>query len=110
MIRRDMFSPLDILYIVLAFCALWLTAGVFWLIWQVASIFKTVNDTVAQAQDTLTKIEDALAGIRAKFEHTTSVLGIVVDATSRVVEHVLESKAKSTKKRKKQDENDIIDA
>ncbi len=102
-----MFSPLDILYIVLAFCALWLTAGVFWLIWQVASIFRTVNDTVTQAQDTLCKIEDALAGIRAKFEHTSSVLGVVVDATSRVVEHVIDKKR--DKKRRKEEDEDVID-
>lgn len=102
-----MFSPLDILYIVVAFCALWLTAGVFWLIWQFASIFKTVNDTISQAQDTLCKIEDALAGIRAKFEHTSSVLGVMVDATSRVVEHVIDKKR--DKKRRKDEEEDVID-
>jgi hypothetical protein len=102
-----MFTPLDILYIVLAFCSLWLTAGVFWLIWQVASIFRTVNDTVTQAQDTLCKIEDALAGIRSKFEHTSSVLGVVVDATSRVVEHVIDKK-RDKKKRKEEDE-EVID-
>ena len=107
-----MFSPLDILYIVLAFCALWLTAGIFWLIWQVASIFRTVNTVAAQAQDTLCKIEDALAGIREKFEHTSSVLGVVVDATSRVVEHVLDKKTKkkrTTRSRKKKTKEDVID-
>ena len=34
------FTPLDILYIVLAFCVLWFTAAIFWFLYQLAQILK----------------------------------------------------------------------
>lgn len=89
-----MFSPLDILYIVLAFCALWFTAAAFWLIWQVASILRTFNQTMQLAQETFNKIEVALTGIRKKFDSTTGALGLVVDMSSKVLDYVLTKQVK----------------
>ena len=105
-----MFSPLDILYIVLAFSVLWLTAAIFWLIWQVASIFRTANETLHLAQDTLGKIENALDGIKSKFESATGALGLVVTASTQVVDYLLEKRKKPTRSRKKKKASeDVID-
>jgi hypothetical protein len=90
-----MFTPLDILYIVLAFCSLWLTAIIFWLIWQVASVIKRVNDTVSMLQATLDKMEVALDGIRSKFDSTSTALGAVVHTATKAVEYMVEKKMKS---------------
>lgn len=91
-------SPLDILYIVLAFCALWLTAAIFWLVWQVAMIIKNVNDAVHVATDAMGKIEIALSAIREKFDNTTATLGTVVSATARIVDYVMDRNEKPAKK------------
>ncbi len=96
-----MFSPLEILYIVLAFCALWISAVVFWLLWQVASILRRANDTVTLVQETLSKMEVALDGIRRKFDSTGTALGAVMHTTTKAVEYLIEKKIEKTKRTKK---------
>ncbi|NQV90305.1 hypothetical protein HQ487_02755 [Candidatus Uhrbacteria bacterium] len=90
-----MFTPLEILYIVLAFCALWLSAIVFWLLWQVANVLKRINDTVSLAQGTLAKMEEALDGIRQKFDYTSTTLGAVMHTATKAVEYLMDRKLSS---------------
>ncbi len=88
------FTPLDILYLVLAFCALWITAAGFWLLWQLANIFKNVNDTLEDARDKMNRLERVLGSIREKFDHASSVMGIGVSAIAKVVEYAIEKKSR----------------
>jgi hypothetical protein len=87
-----MFSPLDILYIVLAFCVLWFTAAVFWLIWQVASILRNVNETMTVAREKISKIEGALTAIKNKFEHATGAVTVLVEGIKKVIDYAIEKK------------------
>ena len=87
-----MFTPLEILYIVLAFCVLWISAVVFWLLWQVASIMKRANDTISLVQETLAKMESAIDGIRRKFDSTGTALGAIMHTTGKAVEYLIEKK------------------
>ncbi len=91
-----MFTPLEILYVVLAFCVLWISAVVFWLLWQVASILKRANDTVSLVQETLAKMEAALDGIRKKFDSTGAALGAVVHTTGKAVEYLIDKQMKKS--------------
>lgn len=94
-----MFQSQDILYIVLAFCALWVTAFMCWLIWQVAMILKNVNDAMSEAREKIAKIEEAITGIRNKFERATVGLSFLVDSIRKVVEYAIEKKTeKKTRK------------
>lgn len=95
-----MFSPLDILYIVLAFCVLWFTAAVFWLIWQVATMLRNVNEAVVEGRDVMQKVEAALAGIHQKFESATSSMGVVVQLAAKGLEYVMEKKLVGKKGKK----------
>ncbi len=85
-----MFSPLDILYIVLAFCVLWFTAALFWLLWQIAMIFRNINMAVSDLREKLVKIEEAISFIRGKFDHASSMLTILVSGVGKVVEYAME--------------------
>lgn len=87
-----MLDSKDILLFVLAFCVLWFTLFVSWLIWQVAMILKNVNDTISDAREKLGLIEQAIVGIREKFESMSGVLGIVGRGIERVVEYAVEKK------------------
>ncbi len=99
-----MFTPLEILYIVLAFCVLWISAVVFWLLWQVASIMKRANDTISLVQETLSKMEKAIDGIRSKFDHTSTALGAIMHTGTKAVEYLIEKKMqKESKKTKKKE-------
>jgi uncharacterized protein YoxC len=85
-------TPLDILYIVLAFCALWLSAACFWLIWQVASILRNVNETMNLAQQTFDKVEEAVTAIRHKFEAASSAIPLLVGGIKKVIDFAVEKK------------------
>jgi len=87
-----MFQSQDILYIVLAFCALWITAFMCWLIWQVAMILKNVNDTMTEAREKIGKIEEAITAIRGKFEKATVGLSFLGDGIRRLVEYVMDKR------------------
>jgi hypothetical protein len=89
-----MFSAIDILYIVLAFCVLWFTAAVFWLIWQMASILKNVNDTLGEAREIMEKIEDSIAKIRKKFESIPTSVMIAAEGVKKVVDYAVDKKRK----------------
>lgn len=97
-----MFQSQDILYIVLAFCALWVTAFMCWLIWQIAMILKNINDTMSEARVKIAKIEEALVGIRGRLEKATAGLSFLVEGIRKVVEYAIERKSeKKLKKFKK---------
>src|SRR3989339_591932 len=87
-----MFQSQDILYIVLAFCALWVTAFMCWLIWQIAMILKNINDTMAEAREKMSKIEEAITGIRNKFEKATVGLSFLVDGIRKIFEYTIDKK------------------
>ncbi len=86
------FTPLDILYIVLAFCALWLSVAVFWLIWQLGSILRSVNDTLEMAQEKIARIESAITAMKSRFESLTSMTTLLVEGLKGVIEYAHEKK------------------
>lgn len=87
-----MIESKDILFFVLAFCVLWFTLFVSWLIWQVAMILKNVNDTVSDAREKLGLIEKAIVSVREKFDNMSGMVGLVGKGIERVVEYAIEKK------------------
>lgn len=87
-----MIESKDILFFVLAFCVLWFTLFVSWLIWQVAMILKNVNDAVSDAREKLNLIEQAISSLRERLESATSVVAVVGRGIERVVEYALDKK------------------
>ena len=93
-----MLESKDILFFVLAFCALWFTLFLSWLIWQVASILKNVNDVIGEAKEKLSLIEKAISAMRERLDKATSIFGVLATGMEKVVEYALE------RKREKRDE------
>jgi predicted PurR-regulated permease PerM len=87
-----MYTSLDILYIVIAFCMFWLSAAIFWLVWQVASIFRNINHGVSELREKIKKIEEAVEFIRGKFDHMSSTLGVIVAGLTKVIEFAMDHK------------------
>lgn len=75
----------DVLYIVLAFCALWFTAFLCWFLWQIAIVVKRINDVLSEMKSAITRVEQALIGIKGRFEHGTSHLGKMSDHVKQAV-------------------------
>lgn len=95
-----MLEAKDILLIVLAFCALWFTAFVCWLIYQVARILRNVNDVVEDVHETLGKMERALAGIRGHADRAMMGLMTTINGGAKIVD-LLSRKKKENDEEKK---------
>ncbi|MFH1632054.1 MAG: hypothetical protein ABIA47_03520 [bacterium] len=74
-----MIEVTDILYIVLALCALWITLFVCWFIYQVAMVLKNVNDVLREVRFQIERVEQSLNGIKAKFDTGTTHLSSLAD-------------------------------
>ena len=89
-----MFDSKDILYIVLAFAVLWLTAFFCWLLYQMAVILRNVNETLAEARDKISKIEQALDHIRDEFGGVASSIGLLAEGGKKVFDYYMEKRSK----------------
>ncbi len=87
-----MIESKDILFFVLAFCVLWFTLFLSWLIWQVAMILKNVNDVITEAKEKLSLIEKAISGIRDRLEKATSMFAVVGKGIEQVVDYAMEKR------------------
>lgn len=90
-----MINSLDILWIVLAFCALWFTAFVCWAIYHVAMVMRRVHLALDEARHVLVKIESAINGVRDKLDHH----GRLVDALANVAVSTAGSALRTVKKK-----------
>lgn len=87
------FSPSDILYVVLSFCILWISAALFWFIWQAAQILRNVNTAVDEAREKMGKIEAAITGIKSRFDAMVSPMGVLVEGAKKVIGYALEKRS-----------------
>jgi hypothetical protein len=87
------YSPTDILYIVLSFCVLWISAALFWFIYQAAQILKNANAAVDEARDKIGKIESAITAMKNRFDSMTAPVGLLVEGAKKVIEYAIERRA-----------------
>ena len=89
-----MLSPLDILYIVLAFCALWVAAATFWLIFQIAMVVKNFNELLGVVEEKVEHIEGAITSIRHRFDGASGSFNTLIGGIEKVVDYVVEKRRK----------------
>lgn len=87
-----MFSPSEILYLVLSFCVLWLTAALFWFVWQAAQILRNVNSAVDEARERIEKIEQAITGIRSRFDSMTAPASLLFEGAKKLIEYAVDKR------------------
>lgn len=99
-----MLGTQDILFIVLAFCALWFTAFVCWLLYQVAMLIKRLHGLVDEVKLKLSDLEDAIMGMRRKFDGNIALITSIADGVRRIIES-LKSRDGFSRSRKNDDED-----
>ncbi|MEI6510898.1 MAG: hypothetical protein WCO25_02530 [Candidatus Uhrbacteria bacterium] len=87
-----MFSPSEILSLVLSFCVLWLTAALFWFIWQAAQILRNVNTAVDEAREKIGMIEHAITGMRNRLDSMTAPATILMEGAKKVIEYAMDKR------------------
>lgn len=81
-----MLGSQDILFIVLAFCALWFTAFLCWLIYQAASLLRHVHGLVDEIKTKVASLEDAVMGMKRKFDGNVTMVSSIAEGVRRLID------------------------
>lgn len=90
----------DILYIILAFCILWLTIFLSWLLFYIISILRNLRWFIKGAKENMENVVKGIGVLREKIEHSFSHLGFIADAAKHLLSYFLDSKMAKKKKKK----------
>lgn len=96
----------DVLYLVLAFCVLWFTIFVCWLLYYFISIMREMRGTVRDFRGRLAQIGSALDEIKEKFASSLSIFSGLADGVKYVVGYLMDRRGerRSTGSRRKKHE------
>ncbi len=83
-----MLESRDILFIVLAFCALWFTAFLCWLMYQAAVLIRHVHGLVDEVKQKVFELEDAVLSMKRKFDGNLAMVSGIADGIKKVIEIV----------------------
>ena len=80
-----LYSSQDLLNIVFAFCILWLTIFLSWVLYYVALILRDAYRMADDLRERLQAIDRFVKLVSEKLEHTTSYLGLMVETLGRLM-------------------------
>lgn len=90
----------DILYIILAFCVLWLTIFLSWLLFYTISILRNLRWFIKGAKENVASVLKNIDAIKEKVERSVSHLGFIAEAAKNLLSYLLENRIKKRKKKK----------
>lgn len=85
-------SSKDILYYVIAFCVLWFTIFICWLLFQFISIMSKMRRLVKSIQEKVEKVDEIINLVKDKIEHSATYLGVIVEGVGKLVSYFKEKK------------------
>lgn len=91
-------SSKDILYLILAFCALWFTAFVCWALYYVITILRDASNAVSEIRDRIAAIDDAVRMVREKVEASLGSFGIAAAGMRMLGSYLEKRKEKAVEK------------
>ena len=95
----------DLLYVVLAFCILWLTIFLAWFIYYLAMMMREFFKIAREAREGVSKASEAIDALKQRIEHSASYISLIGDGVKKLVEvakeHSGAAKKQKSKKTKK---------
>ncbi len=82
----------DVLYIVLSFCLLWLTAFLCWALFYLTKLLKQSNEVVTEFREKMEELFDAFDRLREKVESGIKAVGLVSDGLKSVIKYLSKKK------------------
>lgn len=87
----------DILFIVIAFCILWLTAFFCWGLYYIAMILKGIKGKSD-------KVDEIMGSIKAKIEKPSAFFPIAIEGAKEAISFIRDLKEKKGRKEEKEEE------
>lgn len=84
----------DILYLVIAFCVLWITVFLCWVFYYVTRILKNANEIAEEFRSRLQILTEAINYVRGKVENIHSLLNVTGNGMAGMVKNMVSKKAK----------------
>lgn len=84
----------DILYLVIAFCVLWVTVFLCWMFYYVTRILKNANAIAEEFRSRLQILTEAINYVRGKVENIHSLLNLAGGGVAGMIKNVVSRKAK----------------
>ncbi len=87
-------SSKDILYLVIAFCVLWVTVFLCWMLYYVMKILKNASQIIEEFRSRLQVLTEAIDYLRGKVETIHGLLSVASGGVAGAVKSMVASKAK----------------
>lgn len=84
----------DILYLVIAFCVLWITVFLCWMFYYVTRILKNANEIAEEFRSRLQILTEAINYVRGKVENIHSLLNMAGGGMAGMMKDMVSKKAK----------------
>jgi hypothetical protein len=86
-------SSKDLLFVVLAFCVLWITVFVSWLLYYIISIVRDAEALVRQVRTAVEKIEEVAHSAHEKMERSAASFTLVAQAIKELITWGVQARA-----------------
>jgi len=93
----------DVLFIVLAFCVLWLTIFISWLLFYWIALFRDAKSVVNHVKSAVERVDHLACTVREKFEHSAASFTIIAQAAKELIVWAIQERAKKKSSRKKEE-------
>lgn len=90
----------DIFFLVLAFCVLWITVLLAWLLYYVISMVRDMHRTIARVKQTLQAVEETITMVKEKFNGSASYVTGLATTLAKLVASLASSKISSRKNKR----------
>jgi len=94
-------SSKDIFWLVLAFCALWFTLFLSWMIYYMAMILRETKKIISFFSVTLEKIDEIVSLVKEKMSKSAASFTLLLKAGKEIMDFVKEKKGNKSKTSKK---------
>lgn len=89
----------DILFLALAFCALWLTAFLIWLLWYVIMSAKQGYEVIKNIKNKIDLVEEVITLLKDKLTSSASYLSLIIGGVKKIADLLGENKESKKKKK-----------
>ncbi|MAG11537.1 MAG: hypothetical protein CMI52_01885 [Parcubacteria group bacterium] len=85
-------SSKDILYVVLAFAALWVAIFLCWTLYYVGRLIKNANEVMEEVREYGGRLDEAVRSIRDRMESVAGGMSVVATGITKVVGKAIEKR------------------
>jgi predicted aspartyl protease len=87
----------EILYIVLAFCALWISAFIIWLAYYLIATIRDIRRVTKEAKNIVAKVDAVITLLKQKVELHSNYFSMILEGIKKVKTAVQGGDGKSTR-------------